>query len=127
MRAIRNAVDLKVGERIRQLRKRRKMSQDTLAKAVGVTFQQIQKYENGRNRVGASRLHLVADTLAVPIAELFNDESGGRTSKAPKPVSFDPQALRVAEAFAKIADKDIRKWLIEMAEAMARISIGAHS
>ena len=73
-------VDSLVGARIRLLRKRRKMSQTELGEAVGVTFQQIQKYENGKNRVGASRLHLVATALDVPIAELFDGvaESGPR-------------------------------------------------
>jgi transcriptional regulator with XRE-family HTH domain len=58
-----NPVDSLVGARIRLLRKRRKMSQQELGKALGVTFQQVQKYENGKNRVGASRLHLVAIAL----------------------------------------------------------------
>src|SRR5580692_810580 len=66
-------VDLLVGARIRLLRKRRKMSQTELGKAIGVTFQQIQKYENGKNRIGAGRLHLVATALNVPITELFDD------------------------------------------------------
>jgi DNA-binding transcriptional regulator YiaG len=61
-----NPVDSLVGERIRLLRKRRKMSQSDLGQALGVTFQQIQKYENGKNRVGASRLHLIATALDVP-------------------------------------------------------------
>jgi DNA-binding XRE family transcriptional regulator len=66
-----NPVDLLVGARIRVLRKRSKMSQAELGKALGVTFQQVQKYENGKNRVGAGRLHLVSTTLDVPISEFF--------------------------------------------------------
>jgi transcriptional regulator with XRE-family HTH domain len=65
-------VDSLVGARIRLLRKQRKMSESELGKAVGVTFQQIQKYENGKSRVGAGRLHLVATALNVPITELFD-------------------------------------------------------
>jgi transcriptional regulator with XRE-family HTH domain len=90
-----NPVDSLVGERIRLLRKRRKMSQAELGKALGVTFQQIQKYEKGKNRVGASRLHLVTTALNVPITELFDGASGASsTSKATKSVAFDSQALR---------------------------------
>src|ERR1700684_3334811 len=102
-----NPVDILVGSRIRLWRKRRKMSQAELGKAIGVTFQQIQKYENGKNRVGASRLHLVATALDVPIAELFDGvaESGPRL-KATQSVAFDSQALRFAEAFVKISDKE---------------------
>jgi transcriptional regulator with XRE-family HTH domain len=114
-------VDLLVGARIRLLRKRRKMSQTELGKAIGVTFQQIQKYENGKNRVGAGRLHLVASALNVPIAELFDGAAeSGRALKATKPLAFDSQALRIAEAFVKIPDKQVRSSLIDLAEAMAR-------
>jgi transcriptional regulator with XRE-family HTH domain len=79
-----NPIDSLVGARIRLLRKRRKMSQEQLGKAIGVTFQQIQKYENGKNRVGASRLHRVAIALDVPITELF-DGSGEPGSKLRRP------------------------------------------
>ena len=81
-------VDSLVGERIRLLRKRRNMSQTDLGKALGVTFQQVQKYENGKNRVGASRLHQVATALNVPITELFDGASGrSGTSRATKSVA----------------------------------------
>src|ERR1700761_9145172 len=110
-----NPVDVLVGSRIRLLRKRRKMSQAELGKAVGVTFQQIQKYENGKNRVGASRLHLIADVLKVPITELFDGASQpSGTFPTTKSLAFDAQALRVAEAFVKIADKELRSALVDL-------------
>jgi transcriptional regulator with XRE-family HTH domain len=116
-----NPVDLLVGGRIRLLRKRRKMSQAQLGKALGVTFQQIQKYENGKNRVSASRLHLIATALDVTVNDLFDGASErGRTLKATKSIAFDSQALRIAEAFVKISDKELRSSLIDLAEAMAR-------
>jgi transcriptional regulator with XRE-family HTH domain len=118
-----NPVDVLVGSRIRLLRKRRKMSQAELGKALGVTFQQVQKYENGKNRVGASRLHLVATTLDVPVSEFFAGAAEtNRASFATKSVAFDPQAFRIAEAFVKIADKELRASLIDLVEAMARKS-----
>src|SRR6202035_740749 len=116
-----NPVDVLVGSRIRLLRKRRKMSQTELGKAVGVTFQQIQKYENGKNRVGAGRLHLVATSLNVAIAELFDGVAeSARTLKAAKSLAFDSQAFRIAEAFVKISDKQVRSSLVDLVEAMAR-------
>jgi transcriptional regulator with XRE-family HTH domain len=116
-----NPVDEAVGARIRLLRKRRKMSQQELGSALGVTFQQVQKYENGKNRVGASRLHMVAIALNVPITELFDGASGrSGTSRATKSVAFDPQALRLAEAFVKISDKELRSALVDLMDAMAR-------
>jgi transcriptional regulator with XRE-family HTH domain len=118
-----NSVDSLVGERIRLLRKRRKMSQQELGTALGVTFQQVQKYENGKNRVGASRLHMVAIALDVPIGELFDGTARTTsTSRATKSVAFDPEALRLAEAFVKISDKELRSSLVDVAEAMARKS-----
>ena len=118
-----NPVDILVGSRIWLLRKRRKMSQAELGKALGVTFQQIQKYENGKNRVGASRLHLVATALEVPISEFFAGAGEtSRTSFATKSIAFDPQAFRIAEAFVKIADKELRASLIDLVEVMARKS-----
>jgi transcriptional regulator with XRE-family HTH domain len=122
-----NPVDSLVGGRIRLLRKRRKMSQSELGNALGVTFQQIQKYESGKNRVGASRLHLVATALNVPISELFDGASETtRTLKATKTLAFDSQALRIAEALVKISDKELRSSLVDLAEAMAR-KFGARS
>jgi transcriptional regulator with XRE-family HTH domain len=116
-------IDLLVGARIRILRQRRKMSQTELGKAIGVTFQQIQKYENGKNRVGAGRLHLVAIALNVSITELFDGVAeSARTLKATKSLAFDSQAFRIAEAFVKISDKQVRSSLVDLAEAMARTS-----
>jgi transcriptional regulator with XRE-family HTH domain len=116
-----NPVDVLVGARIRVLRKRRKMSQSELGKALGVTFQQIQKYENGKNRVGAGRLHLIATALDAPISEFFAGASETtRSSFAAKSVAFDPQAFRIAEAFIKISDKPLRASLVDLVETMAR-------
>jgi transcriptional regulator with XRE-family HTH domain len=88
-----------------------------------VTFQQIQKYENGKNRVGASRLHLVATALDVPISDFFAGASEtSRSSFATKSIAFDPQAFRIAEAFTKISDKELRASLVDLVETMARKS-----
>jgi transcriptional regulator with XRE-family HTH domain len=118
-----NPVDEAVGASIRLLRKRRKMSQAELGKALGVTFQQVQKYENGKNRVGASRLHMVATALNVPIGELFDGAAATSSSRsrATKSLAFDSHSLRFAEAFVKISDKALRSSLVDVAEAMARV------
>ena len=68
-----HAVDIQVGERIRELRHLREMTQMELAKQVGVRFQQVQKYETGFNRVSASRLYMTAEALDVEVADLFGD------------------------------------------------------
>jgi transcriptional regulator with XRE-family HTH domain len=83
--------------------------------------QQIQKYEKGVNRIGAARLHDFANALNVPVSDLFaGAHDAERKSFASSRAAFDPQAFRIAEAFAKITDKEIRRLLIRLAEAMVR-------
>ena len=118
-----NPIDLLVGSRIRRFRKARKMSQAQLGKKLGVTFQQVQKYENGKNRVGASRLQMISTALDVPVGQFFTDGAGAARTSA-KPLAFDPQALRLAEAFTRLNDKELRNSILDMVEAMARKSPG---
>jgi transcriptional regulator with XRE-family HTH domain len=107
-----NLVDDAVGARIRLLRKRRGMSQQELGNALGVTFQQVQKYENGKNRVGASRLHMVAIAPDVPINELFGGAAAtSTTSRATKSVAFDPEAFASPKPSSKSPTKSCaRRW-----------------
>ena len=116
-----NPIDLLVGSRIRKFRKGRGMSQAQLGEKLGVTFQQVQKYENGKNRVGASRLQMISTALDVPVGDLFTDVAGTSRTSA-KPLAFDPQALRLAEAFTRLNDKALRNSILDMVEAMARKS-----
>jgi transcriptional regulator with XRE-family HTH domain len=116
-----NPIDLSVGSRIRKFRESRGMSQSQLGEKLGVTFQQVQKYEKGKNRVGASRLQMISTALGVPVEHLFTDVAG-TSRKAAKPSAFDPQALRIAEAFARLKDKELRNSILDMVEAMARKS-----
>ena len=73
------AVDVHVGSRVRQRRKILGMSQEKLGEALGLTFQQIQKYEWGANRIGAGRLHHISEVLDVPINYFFKDVSPSQT------------------------------------------------
>src|SRR5580658_10658668 len=118
-----NPIDVLVGSRIRRFRKGRKMSQAQLGKKLGVTFQQVQKYENGKNRVGASWLQMISTALDVPVGQFFADDAGTSRTSA-KPLAFDPQALRFAEAFIRLNDRELRNSIIDMVEAMARKSPG---
>jgi transcriptional regulator with XRE-family HTH domain len=114
-----NPIDVLVGSRIRLFRMRRHMSQTQLGDRLGVSFQQVQKYENGKNRVGASRLQMISTALDIPVGQLFAVEA----KSAKKPASsFDPEALRLAEAFVKITDKELRNSIVDTVEAMARKS-----
>ena len=117
------AVDTFVGSRIRLWRMQRKISQVMLGKLVNVAHQQIQKYEMGTNRVGASRLNDIAHALNVPVGEFFARSNDAERSSFSSPkIPLEPQAFRIAEAFVKISDKEIRKLLIDLVEMLARKS-----
>jgi transcriptional regulator with XRE-family HTH domain len=116
--------DAFVGSRIRSQRLVRRMSQTELGRRVGVTFQQVQKYEKGRNRVSASRLQRIADTLGVPVAFFFGDgpESKNASAAAETGLAFleTAGAVRLVRAYSKIRDSRTRRSLVELAETMAR-------
>ena len=102
-------LDAMVGARIRMLRVNRGMSQTMLAERIGVTFQQVQKYERGANRVGASRLSRIASVLGVSVDELFESsraESPGLNS--PIPLLAEPGALRVLKAYVRTPNPRLR-------------------
>jgi transcriptional regulator with XRE-family HTH domain len=116
--------DAFVGSRIRSQRLVRRMSQTELGRRVGVTFQQVQKYEKGRNRVSASRLQRISDVLAVPVAFFFGDgaESKNASAAAETGLAFleTAGAVRLVRAYSKIRDSRTRRSLVELAETMAR-------
>jgi transcriptional regulator with XRE-family HTH domain len=120
-----NAADSEVGESIRAHRLIAGMSQTDLANQLGVSFQQVQKYEKGVNRVGAGRLPLIAEIFNVPISALFNDHaetpSGrGKTNSAPVKLITDPNVLRLLTAYADITDRAIRRCLADLVERIAK-------
>ena len=116
-------IDAVVGRTIRALRLSKGISQGALGVRLGVSFQQIQKYENGTNRVGAGRLAQIAMALDVPIDSLLQ---GVQTSKRRARKEDDPlallstgQAMRLARAFSRIADGRVRVALVSLAEGIA--------
>lgn len=113
-------VDLAVGARIRLLRKMRGMSQQALAEAAGVTFQQIQKYERGANRVSASMLVRIAAALKAPVAELFGE--GGERQSAIDEVAIllaQPGALELLHAYSDLPRGAARAALVDFVRSLA--------
>ena len=106
------------------------LTQDKLAKAVGITFQQIQKYEKGANRVGASRLQAIARILEMPVSYFFADASGQLSAKlleaqsiaAARKAPAPAETLKMIKAFIGTRDQDSRRHLVGLAEALARKS-----
>jgi transcriptional regulator with XRE-family HTH domain len=119
------AIDRRVGVRVRMRRLTLDMSQQKLAAALGVAFQQVQKYEKGHNRIGASRLHQLAEILQVPVGFFFEDFAVPEGTQAPSSsdlsdflATADGQAL--ARAFMNIRDAWQRRCIVILLEAMAR-------
>ncbi|MBB3309986.1 transcriptional regulator with XRE-family HTH domain [Rhizobium sp. BK196] len=129
-----NAIDTYVGMRMRRRRQLLGMSQERLAEQIGVTFQQVQKYEKGINRIGASRLQKIADVLRTSPAFFFEQDDWEAPSLAGLDLSapVDPVAefLRSKEglvlnrAFMKIEDRRIRETVISLVKAMAQAESG---
>jgi transcriptional regulator with XRE-family HTH domain len=119
-------LDAMVGGRISMLRVNRGMSQAMLAKRIGVTFQQMQKYERGANRVGASRLSQVASVLGVSVGELFESsraESPGLNASVR--LLAEPGALRVLKAYARTTSPRVRLRIAKLVESIAIRTRGA--
>ncbi|MBP0616301.1 helix-turn-helix domain-containing protein [Jiella mangrovi] len=124
-----NPIDTHVGSRVRLRRTMLGMSQEKLGEALGITFQQVQKYEKGSNRIGASRLQNISDVLSVPVAYFFEDApnspgSGGgglQESGSDYVVDFlsTSEGLQLNRAFVKIADPKVRKRVIDLVRTLA--------
>jgi transcriptional regulator with XRE-family HTH domain len=115
------AGDAVVGQNIRVHRLARRMSQSALADAIGITFQQVQKYEKGVNRVGAARLVRIARALGVPTAKLLAGiEAVDKGGASPLALIAERQPLRLAQAFAAIRDRAVRRTLVQLTEQIAQ-------
>ncbi|ASY61452.1 helix-turn-helix transcriptional regulator [Sinorhizobium sp. CCBAU 05631] len=123
-------VDIHVGRRIRMRRVWMQVTQMALAEAIGVTFQQVQKYEKGTNRVGASRLQQIADALDVPVSYFFEDMPGataddadrsGQKNLQPEIMEFvsSSEGLALIRAFSRIADERVRSRTLGLVKALA--------
>jgi transcriptional regulator with XRE-family HTH domain len=118
-----NPVDKHVGTRVRMCRMVAGMSQTNLADELDVTFQQVQKYENGVNRISASRLQLMAAMFNVPV-DFFFEGLAGVSEKSRQPAYLsdfvaEQEGLALAKAFMKIANPKVRKSVVKLAEAIA--------
>jgi transcriptional regulator with XRE-family HTH domain len=117
--AVADPVDVAVGARIRLLRKLRGLSQQALAEAAGVTFQQIQKYERGANRVSASMLSRIAGALETPVAEMFGESSssGGAIDEVAALLA-EPGALELLRAYTALPRGPARSALVDFVRAL---------
>jgi transcriptional regulator with XRE-family HTH domain len=113
-------MDKAVGRNIKVYRLAKGLSQTELADSLGLTFQQVQKYEKGVNRVGSGRLFQISNILGVPLMSFFE---GGETAISPRGASpfdllADPQSLKLVQAFAEITNRRTRRAVVALVEAM---------
>lgn len=123
-----NPVDKHVGSRVRMRRIMLGMSQEKLGEALGLTFQQIQKYEKGTNRVGASRIQQISEVLQVPVSFLFegvpsgiNGEGFGEGASPAYVSDFlaTSEGLALTRAFTRINDSKLRRSIVDLVEQIA--------
>ena len=121
-----NDIDRHVGSRVRMYRTMRGMSQEKLGEALGVTFQQIQKYEKGTNRISASRLQQIAETFDVTIGNLYSgqDQPAGSPGFSENASPYQGEDIsaegwKLQRAFNRIRDVRLRRKLVEIATIFA--------
>lgn len=119
-----NAIDKKIGQRVRSRRLEIGMSQERLAELLGVTFQQVQKYEKGVNRIAASRLFDIAASLEMPAARFFEGLTSRTSGVAEARPEFADDALATPEGaqlmalFAAIKSTKVRRRVVELVKAL---------
>src|SRR6476646_3891618 len=125
-----NPIDVRVGVRLRLRRNMLGLSQEKLGEAIGLTFQQVQKYERGANRIGASRLHELSRVLDVPISFFFDDTdpvrapaTGGFAEPPAETFESDPlrrqETIELVQAYFSIEDAAVRRRLLDLAKVLA--------
>ncbi|KAB1082958.1 helix-turn-helix domain-containing protein [Neorhizobium sp. BETTINA12A] len=123
-----NPIDVHVGSRIRLRRAMLKMSQEKLADGLGITFQQVQKYEKGTNRVGASRLQMIATILNAPVGYFFADAPTPSSATDSKPVVHEEDAVtsflatregvELNLAFQRVANAKLRQNIVQLVKSL---------
>ncbi len=123
-----DTIDARVGHRLRERRVVVGMSQEKLADRLGLTFQQVQKYEKGLNRVSASRLYQMAEILGVNVQYFYNHaespSASSSTNAAPGDVSDAVAAadgLQLTQAFMGISSPEVRRRIIDLVKALAAV------
>jgi len=124
-------VDIEVGQRIKLQRLAAGLSQTELGESIGVTFQQVQKYEKGANRVGAGRLTQIARGLKIPVTTFFEghdhiEKVAQQGGVSPLSLITHPQSFRLLQAYSTLTDGALRRSIVELVERVA-VKTGGHA
>jgi transcriptional regulator with XRE-family HTH domain len=115
------AVDIGIGQILRRRRIEIGMSQERLAEVLGITFQQIQKYEKGVNRIAASRLWDISKALDLPVTRFFDaaPKAPVRTSKIERETLASPESVQLMSLFGTITSRSVRRRVVDLVRTMA--------
>ena len=113
-------VDVHVGSRVRLRRTMLGKSQTHIAEALGLTFQQVQKYERGLNRISASRLYQISLIFGVPVESFFEEIEGEGSSSSPDDLMLRRETMELVRAYYRIRDPEVREALHAMIKAMGK-------
>lgn len=120
-----NEIDVHIGKRLREARLTRGMSQQALGEALNISFQQVQKYERGSNRIGGSRLWSISNVLETPVGFFFEGlDAKGRSKKMPSLVPegrLDRRTVELARALKDLKDESVKGHLLRLIKAFERI------
>lgn len=133
IKKIPDPIDVHVGSRVRLRRMLIGMSQEKLGEALNLTFQQIQKYEKGANRIGSSRLYKISQLLGVSVQFFFDDmpmeaagEAAGFSENDSTPMIMDfvstPEGVQLNRAFSRIDSADVRRRVVDLVKSLAQNS-----
>ena len=117
-------IDVQVGNNLRSFRQFRELSQEELSYKLGVTMQQVQKYEKGINRISASRLYKASLALSVNIDDLYNGVNEGAAKKTnPKLglLELDKDTIKIISTYQKIGNKKIKKQILDLIQSMTEM------
>ena len=123
-----NPVDKYVGSRVRMRRIMLGMSQEKLGEALGLTFQQVQKYEKGTNRIGASRLQNISSVLGMPVGFFFERVPGGSAPRTKVDAYLSEflasaDGLALARAFGKVSSPKVKRGVVHLVQAIAEFAV----
>ncbi len=117
-------VDVEIGSRVRDARLAKNMTQTELGKAIGISFQQVQKYEKGTNRISGSRLWMLSKVLDVPIVYFFDGIEGEDLAAAAAPDALEQRlpdpTIRVARVLNEMPDGEVKQQVFQLIKAFAK-------